>query len=281
MNGYVDDYRVYDGVLSDSQVRQMYTESNPIATLVMPQLVNLKAYYKLHDITGSTSISNEVATTGAGTAGAGVTFGSRAGATGMCAVFNLSNTSYITLPSTVLNNTDTGTIMMWVMPTATSTTLFSPGLLFSKAGTAAGTAYGMLTMGVKYTLSQLTTETNSFSAHYSTLYFMVNTTQRVNSVSEMAASTSNALTLHYWHHIAVTFTRTNIIFYINGVETNSVAITLDAATPSIPDLTNQTYIGRNSNIGSGTMSLSARMNGFASWNTVLSAAEILGIYNVI
>lgn len=281
LNGYVDDYRVYNGTLSDSQVQQMYTESNPIATLVMPQLIYLKAYYKLNDISGSTSISNEVATTGAGTTGAGVTFGSRAGATGMCAVFNLLTTSYITLPSSVLNNTDTGTIMMWVMPTASNKNLFSPGLLFSKAGTVAGTAFGMLTMGVNYTLSALTSETTNVSTNYSTLYFMVNKTQMIDGITGMAASTTNALTLHYWHHIAVTFTRTQIIFYINGVVNKSVAITVDAATPSIPDLTNQTYIGSNQYIGSGTRSLSARMNGFASWNTVLSASEILGIYNVL
>lgn len=276
LNGYVDDYRIYSSVLSDTAITEIYSQSNPNGTLVMPQLSNLIAYYKLSDTVGSTLVSNEIAATGTGTVGgAGVVLGNP-GIIGTGAVFNLLTTSYITLPSTVINDTNTGTIMMWVMPTST-TTSFTPGILFSKQG-----AYGMLTMGVNYTLTSLASETatTTISPSAAKLYFMVNTTQKIGGTSGMAASTTS-LVLNNWHHIAVTFTSTNVTFYINGVSSGSIAITLDAAAKIIPATTDPTYLGRNPLVGNGTRSLSARMNGFASWNTVLTAAEILSIYNVI
>jgi hypothetical protein len=276
LNGYIDDYRIYNRVLSDTVINEIYLQTNPIGTLVMPQLPNLIAYYKLSDTVGSTSVSNEVAATGTGTVGgAGVVLGNP-GVIGTCAVFNLSTTSHITLPSAVINDTNTGTIMMWVMPTST-TTSFTPGILFSKQG-----AYGMLTMGVNYTLTSLTTETTTTTTSPSAakLYFMVNTSQKISGTSAMAASTTS-LVLNNWQHIAVTFTSTNVSFYINGATAGSITITLDAAAKIIPATTNQTSIGRNTLIGNGTRSLSARMNGFASWNTVLTLTEIQSIYNVI
>ena len=264
--GYIDDCRIYNRLLTDRMINQIYKDSSPYSSFSMPQSTYLKAHYNLNTTLAINEVSGETATFGAG-----VSLGTTPGVTGKCAVFSLSSSSYITLPSNVLNNTTTGTIMMWVMPTyaTNENATFTPGLLFSKQG-----AYAMLTMGVIYAPTSLT-ESTSVVANNGTVGASAKLYFAVNSSQTMVASTGSLL-IWQWHHVAVTFTASNVTFYINGVASGSRS-TNSGGIPDLPS--NSCTLGCNSSLGSGTRSLRARMNGFATWNIALTASDISGVYN--
>src|SRR3989338_9673126 len=93
-----------------------------------------------------------------------------------------------------------------------------------------------------------------------------------NPANDRAESAINSVLINQWTHIAGTYNGSNIIVYINGVQSNSVSPT-------------GTYGGDTSNWGIGaTSGGSTPFNGSIDevriWNRSMSADEVWAIYNM-
>ena len=90
-----------------------------------------------------------------------------------------------------------------------------------------------------------------------------------DDVAVTGMTTSVDFNANEWYHLAVTQSSTGLFFYINGQKMNSTA-----ATSRYP-----TGLTRISGYPNNTFNLLGKIDEMAVWNTTLTDAQILDIYN--
>lgn len=261
--GQIDDFRVYNCLLSANDAAQLYnytgsTSSNyyPLSPSWTPAYSNLVAYFMLDETSGSTLVKEQISSYN-GTVVGGVTFGS-AGIVGNSGTFN-GSTGYVSVPYQVLNNLTTGTIMAWVYPTA-----------ITGAAICSKQRDGSDTMAV-FSIGSAGLGSGLVAGTPGKLYWHGRNAQSPSFVS----STSN-LTANKWSHVAVTFGTSYVNFYINGVFDSRSAATnatiLNEATTAL------TQIGAWFNNGGMAIPFPGQIDDFSVWNTVLNPSQVFQIY---
>jgi hypothetical protein len=264
-NGYMDDYRIYNTVLSAVDVANLYNYNGFVASTnnyypLSPSWVtfysNLLAYYRMDDALGATTVAEPISTY-TGTVVNGVRFGS-AGIVGNCATFNGTN-SYIGIPYQVLNNIATGTIMAWVYPTS-----LTSGIICAKQHNSVNTI-GVLSIGsYAATGGPYTAGTAGY------VYWHAS-----NSQSVAASSSGVAISVNAWTHIAVTFSASYVNIYINGG-----LVSTTATNGSLPNLTSSTSttIGILYDGGTNPGPFAGKIDEFSVWTTALNPSQVNYIY---
>lgn len=264
-NGYMDDYRIYNTVLSAVDVANLYNYNGfvvstnnyyPLSPSWVTFYSNLLAYYRMDDAVGATTVAEPISTY-TGTVVNGVTFGS-AGIVGKCATFNGTN-SYISIPYQVLNNIARGTIMAWVYPTA-----LTSGIICAKQHNNVNTI-GVLSIG-----SYAATDGHNTAGTAGYVYWHAS-----NSQSVAASSSGVAISVNAWTHVAVTFSASYVNIYINGG-----LVSTTATNGSLPNLTSPTTTSIGVFYGDGNYygAFAGKIDEFSVWTTALNPSQVNYIY---
>lgn len=261
--GQIDDFRVYNSLLSANDAAQLYnytgsTFSNyyPLSPSWTPAYSNLVAYFMLDETTGATLVKEQISGYN-GTAVGGTTFGS-AGIVGNCGTFD-GSTGYINVPYQVMNNLSTGTIMCWVYVTN-----LTSSFIFVKQKDGANT-YGVLSIG---SLSSTGGGVQAGTAGY--VYW-----HGKNSQAIAAAVSNSAISASVWTHIAVTFSTTYTNIYINGVLSSTTSTDMSIPNDTTPTATT---IGGWYSGSSLAAKYTGKIDELSVWNTVLNPSQVFQIY---
>jgi hypothetical protein len=242
--GYMDDFRYYDGILTQTQVSALYNMKGPIIT---PTLI---LYYPFN-----TDISNY-------TSGTGVTNGSIVGST-----VSLSNTNYA-VGTGSLYQSASNTTSYFSIPTIPSNTA---GFSFSL-----WIYFYSLNNGMIFTFAA-GTGTNNNRIFVS----LFSNTIRIGYNAPVPTDTSkNTLitpNLNTWYHYAWTLnTNSNNIFYVNG---DALYISNTPAYLSAPLITNR-ILGSNTTGAPPTNGAQAYLDDFRYYNGILSPTQVTDLYNL-
>jgi hypothetical protein len=259
MQMIMDEFRFYNKAISANDVLNLYnytgtttTKYYPISAAWTPKYNYLVAYYPFDEASGASTAVDQISGYNATSVNT-VTFGNT-GKLSRCVTFN-GSTNYLSIPFNVLNNLTIGTIACWVYPTSLTNSVICGKQVDGL------NSYGVLSIGCySSTLGGIVAGTSGIVYWHSQ-----------NSQSVAASSSNNALSANVWSHIVVTFTRTTVMIYINGV--------LDSSTStngSIPPYNTPTYT-RIGNWSTGYFAGS--IDEFAVWNTPLTGNDVLYIYN--
>ncbi len=221
-----------------------------------PNYSNLVAYYRFDEVNGSTTIIDTISAQN-GTVQNSLVLGNPS-IINTCATFNGTN-SWVSIPYQVLNNISSGTIMCWIYPTA-----ITNSTICVKQHDGVNT-FAALTIG-SYSSSGGTITTGTAG----TIYW-----HSANSQTVAASASTSSIVINKWYHIAVTFTTTTVMIYINGI-LNSTTST----NGSIPVDATPTSTSIGGWYSGGLISaFSGSIDDFSVWNTALTAGNIWAIYS--
>ena len=212
---------------------------------------NVRAYYKLNESVDSTSVIDSGPNSYNGTVNNSVLFGN-SGKVSTCATFNGNN--WIILNPLSVNNLASGTIMCWIKP---STQSLTGSTICAKQQDDVG-SYSYISIGQNWPGSPGTS---------GLIYYY----------GPGSASSLTPVIANQWNHIAIAFTSSQILIYING--------NLDKTTNvggSIPNITAVNFIigtaFSNKLLTSNSPYVGA-IDEFAVFNSALSSSNITSIYN--
>lgn len=255
--GGIDDFRVYNCVLSANDAKQLYAYTGaapsavyfPLSPAWTPSYSSLVAYFMLDETSGSTTAVEQIGANN-GTVVTGVTFGST-GKVGTCVSFN--GTGYLNIPFQTINNLTSYTICVWVYINSYSSTAY-PICAKQSNGTA---SHHILTIG-PWSGTQ-DRRVYFYPSNAGGLYY-----------------TGVTIETGVWTHIAVTGTGSNLMFYINGkLDSNSYS-----GNFSIPNMTSGTGCAIGYAPGDlGGRIFTGQMDDFAVWNVALTSDNIATIYS--
>jgi len=262
--GYIDDFRIYNRVLSPSEILALYNYTNPIPAtpyITTPSLsTGLITHLPFDGGLTETSGTVTVAPTLSGSTQANASYVT--GKTGTSCLF-LNNTmggnhlcQVDVLPTTAIYALSTITVAFWAM--ALTTTSSGQGYMFNIGATLNGaTAYSGMAL--------LTTASNTVSMYMNTAN---------NAWAIVGAATT--MLPGMWYHLAVTYNGANAYLYINGSSTPSISGALTGAIANgaalrLGDILATSYL---------TQSFAGYLDDFRVYNRVLSAAEILLLYQI-
>jgi len=264
--GYIDDFRIYNRALSATEIQNIYSYTNPVpatpyiitSSLSSGLITHLPFDGGLTETSGATLLSVP-AVTGSVVANASYV----AGKTGTACLF-LNNTmggnhlcQVNVLPSTAIYALTSISISLWAMASSV-VPASTEGYIFNIGATGNGaTAYSGLALICK--------PSNLLSMW-------------INTTSNLWAQIGSSITMTpgLWYHLVVTYNNANIYLYVNGSSTASVSGAVSGAIANggalrLGDILTTTTL---------TQSFAGYIDDFRVYNRVLSAAEILLLYQI-
>ena len=257
--GYIDDFRVYNRVLSPTEVANIYsTATNSVAATPYVAASNLSSNLITllpFDYSSTLDVSSNVYSS-LFTGSSGTNFAYAPGRVGtyclqLTNTMGASHTTQLDLtPPTNLYNTSTISVAFWVMTSSAVTTGFP--YVFNIGTIAAATNLGI----AMYSPAS----TNSFSVAMTT-----------TGTAFTAVGSTFTLTPGQWYHIGVTYNGATALVYVNGAQSQTGAFTGALnyyATLRIGDSLNTTISG----------AFAGFIDDFRVYNRVLTPTEILTLY---
>ena len=251
--GSIDDFRVYNTVLTAAQVLQIYSYATDNSYPVIPN-VNPIAWYKFDN-----SSNLGLDSMGTYTATAVTSCLSATGLKGTGAL-NFNSAGSITVSNTLLNNLPSGTISVWVY-----LNVLNPNIICTHQHDNVGT-YGMLGIGSGYNTANGTAGKIYYGGYGYTL-----------------ASSTNNLVINNWYLITITFNSSQCLIYINGI--------LDSTTSGNYSIGNNnngsTWIGYGGQTGNGVIGspnqqgsfINGSIDDFRLYNVALTAGQVYQLYS--
>lgn len=245
-NGVIDELRIYDRGLPQSEVYAMYKGSvvSVINKSKTDRLTNGLIGYWTFDgskIAGVTAYdSGSGGNNGTMTNGPVPTLGK----VGQALDFSKVD-DYILVPSSTIYNNANMTICAWVYPTANVNSVH----IASRLGVSAS---GDWRFGI--------------GASGGTWRFRVQT-----SAGQSSAESSTGFTLNSWQHVCGVYNGSNVLLYVNGVQTNSVSNVGSMGSTSV-----DIWIGN----ASTNEDFTGKIDDVRLYSSALSDDEIKALYNV-
>ncbi|MBI5405797.1 LamG domain-containing protein [Candidatus Kaiserbacteria bacterium] len=275
LNGSIDDVRVYNRVLSVTEIKQIYNAgagthigtsgvagARVNSSFTPPNLQNGLVGWWTFD--GGNMLQNAADSSGQGNNGNLINFTSTTtvpGPVGQALSFDGVN-DIVSIPaSSSLNNlkaTGGMTLSVWIYPKSLGQN--NLGRIFDKANAITPTGGWILNLSNQTAANQINFA-NSGSTALSSL------------------SVANAITLNKWQHVALTWdgatTASTVKIYINGIETTYASAVDGVSLDS--DAAEAVKIGNDK---SGVRTFNGFIDDARVYNRVLSAQEITQLYNL-
>jgi len=251
--GKLDDFRVFDRVLSSDDVSQMYATETTSSSLTTPSWTNgLTSYFPFNgnanDVVGGNNgtVSNAVLTTDRFQNGNSAYY------------FNGSN-SAVLVPAATVNNLTNGTLSAWVeLDENTQEVIFAKEFEGSDSS-------GVLSVGSYVGGGGARLEGDAGRVYFHSYNGAV-----------LAASTT-LLATGVWYQVVVTFSRTNCAFYIDGAPAGSTAGNF--TIPDEPDPTGTAIGFWYSAFSPGDYgTFTGKLDGFRVFDRALSSNEVIEMY---
>ena len=240
-NGYLRNFSVFNTVLTDTQVNIVYKASLPIHTIPAPLILLRGVNYTGGNTWADNSGYGRVATLEGGTA-----------------AINASNNAIVLNGSTSWTFSDVGlgnaySASVWIKPTDISTWSIDDCILTQTFNTGNGER--------KVPLSIVVTGTTSTTANIAARFWTP------TSYQNTAVSISN----NTWVHIVVTWNRTNMTTYLNGVQAATSVI-----AASVVNGTTAWRIGRRWDTANY---IKGEVGEVSLYKTPMTADQVTAVYN--
>ena len=244
-----------DGFLKNSA-----TVSSPYNPNIYLASAGTLAYYSFNETSTPAAFSESIYGYNATLNGTVTALG--IGKAGTSAYFNGGYLSLNSALYSTYNNLTNGSISCWVYVTDSAS--LTTSMIFAKQRSGTTTYSGLSIGGYNNGGGVLTAGTSG------KVYFAMS-----NAQANSACSSTTNLALNTWYHIVVTFSSTQVLFYINGALDNTYAVSWSLANDTAAS---GMYIGSNYT-SSQVYIFKGYIDEFSLWNVTLSAATISIIYN--